>query len=102
MEMNDGLTPTYREEIRAILAKAAHVDRAVLYGSRATGAFGRASDVDLALEGKNLGLPDLLSLRSEFAESSLPYEIDLIIRAEIANPELENRIAKQGKMFYER
>jgi len=102
MGMNDGLTPKYREEIRAILSKAAHVDRALLYGSRATGTFGRASDVDLALEGKDLRLSDLLSLRSEFAESSLPYEVDLVIRAEIVNPELENRIAKQGKVFYER
>jgi len=99
--MNDGLTPKYREEIRAILAKVAHVERAVLYGSRATGTFGRTSDIDLALEGENLGLSDLLSLRSEFAESSLPYEVDLVIRTEIVNPELESRVAKQGKMFYE-
>ena len=99
--MNDGLTSKYREEIRAILAKVAHVERAVLYGSRATGTFGRTSDIDLALEGENLGLPDLLSLRSEFAESSLPYEVDLVIRTEIVNPELESRVAKQGKMFYE-
>jgi len=100
--MNDGLTLKHREEIRAILAQSAHVDRAVLYGSRATGTFGRASDVDLALEGENLGLPDLLSLRSEFSESSLPYDVDIVIRSEIVNPELESRIAKQGKTFYAR
>ena len=50
--MNDGLTPKYREEIRDILTKAANVDCAVLFGSRATETFGRASDIDLALEGQ--------------------------------------------------
>jgi len=100
--MNDGLTPKNREEIRDILARSAHVDHAVLFGSRATGTFGRASDIDLALEGENLAWSDLLSLRSAFAESSLPYEVDLVLRAEIANPELESRIEKYGMMFYEK
>jgi len=100
--MNDGLTPQYREVIRTILAKAAYVDRAVLFGSRATGTFSRTSDIDLALEGEYLCLLDLLSLRSEFAESSLPYEVDLVIRAEIAHPELESRIQKYGQTFYEK
>ena len=100
--MNDGLTPKNREEIRGILAKAAHVDRAVLFGSRALGTFGRASDIDLALEGNNLDLPDLLSLRGEFAESSLPYDVDLVLRANIVNPELEDRIGKYGMTFYEK
>ena len=100
--MNDGLTQKNREEIRAILAKSTRIDRAVLFGSRSTGTFGRASDVDLALEGENLGLPDLLSLSGEFRESSLPYEVDLVIRANISNPALENRIAKYGTTFYEK
>jgi predicted nucleotidyltransferase len=99
--MNDGLTPKNREEIRAILAKSAHVERAVLFGSRATGTFGRASDIDLALEGDDLELTDLLSLHGKFSESSLPYEVDLVIRANIADPELESRIQRHGTMFYE-
>jgi len=100
--MNDGLTPEYREEIHRILAKAARVDRAVLFGSRAIGTFGKASDIDLVLEGPNLDLPDLASLLGEFDESSLPYKVDLMIRAEIVNPELENRIKIHGKTFYEK
>jgi predicted nucleotidyltransferase len=84
------------------LAKVERIDRAVLFGSRAMGTFGKASDIDLALEGKNLDMTDLAHLSGEFAESSLPYEIDLVLRAEIVNPELESRIEKHGIMFYER
>ena len=97
-----GLTQRDCEVIRGILAKVAHVDRAVLFGSRAMGMFGRASDIDLALEGKNLEWEDILSLRSEFEESPLPFDVDLVIRAEIVNPELEKQIKKHGRMFYEK
>jgi predicted nucleotidyltransferase len=100
--MNDGLTPTNREEIRGILSKVARVERAVLFGSRATGTFGRASDIDLALEGKDLEFPDLAKLHGEFAESTLPYEVDLVVRREIIDPELEKRIERHGKTFYEK
>jgi len=100
--MNDGLMPKHHEVIREILGKATHVVRAVLFGSRAMGTFGRASDIDLALEGQNLDLSDLALLHGEFAESSLPYEVDLVIRAAIANPELENNIKKYGKTLYQK
>ena len=100
--MNDGLTPTNREEIRGILSKISRVERAVLFGSRATGTFGKASDIDLALEGQNLEFSDLAKLHGEFAESTLPYEVDLVVRKEITDPELAKRIEKYGKTFYEK
>ena len=100
--MNDGLTPKNQEEIREILCEAVHVDRAVLFGSRAMGTFSRKSDIDLALEGQNLDLSDLASLCGKFVESPLPYEVDLVIRAAIVNPELENRIEKHDKILYKK
>ena len=100
--MNDGLTPQYRKIIRQILAKVARVERAVLFGSRAMGTAGRASDIDLALEGQSLNLSDLALLRGEFVESSLPFEVDLVIRADITHPKLADRIEKEGVTFYEK
>jgi predicted nucleotidyltransferase len=100
--MDDGLTPKHREEVRGILAGVPHVDRAILFGSRAQGTHRRASDIDLALEGTNISLTDTASLYSAFAESSLPYDVDLVIRADIVNPELERRIAQHGIVFYEK
>jgi hypothetical protein len=44
----------------------------------------------------------LALLHGEFVESSLPYEVDLVIRAEIVNPELEDRIKKYGKTLYKK
>lgn len=50
--MTDGLKDAHREAIVAALAANARVERAVLFGSRATGTNNVASDVDIALFGK--------------------------------------------------
>ena len=98
--MNDGLNPKYREIIRQILAKVDRVDRAFLFGSRATGTFRKASDIDLALEGDQLALSDLGFLSGEFAESALPYQVDLILRSGIVNAKLAEHITTQGVLVY--
>ena len=101
-ELNQwGLTEKDCNIINNVLSKNTRITRALLFGSRATGTFGRASDIDLSLEGENLNLADLAFLRGEFAESSLPYEVDIVIRADIANPVLEKHIEQYGIMFYE-
>ena len=95
-----GLTEKDCEIIRNVLSKNIRITRAILYGSRAMGTFRKASDVDLALEGENLEMHDVASVRRELEESSLPFEVDVIIRAEITNTELEKQIEKYGKTLY--
>lgn len=43
---------------------------------------------------------DLVSLNTKFEESEVPFDIDLLIRANITNQNLENQIAKHGTEFY--
>jgi len=94
-ELNQwGLTEKDCEIIKNVLSKNIRITRAILYGSRAMGTFRKASDVDLALEGENLEMHDVASVRRELEESSLPFEVDVIIRAEITNTELEKQIEK--------
>jgi predicted nucleotidyltransferase len=98
--MNDGLTDKDRSGIRAVLAATPAIRRAVLFGSRAMGNFRPASDVDLALEGDDIRLQDLLSLKARISQLNLPIEVDLAIRARIDNPDLENHIKTFGKEWY--
>jgi predicted nucleotidyltransferase len=98
--MNDGLTEKYRTEIRSIFAFCSKIERVWLFGSRAKGNFRRDSDVDFALEGNNLVFSDLVSLNTKFEESDIPFDIDLLIRTDITNQNLENQIAKHGTEFY--
>lgn len=65
--------------IRAILR--AHVpDRTVwAFGSRATGRAKQYSDLDLAINGgKPLGIDLTAQLAEAFAESDLPYKVDIV------------------------
>ena len=100
--MNDGLSPEQREGIRGALASEPKIVRAVLFGSRALGTFKRASDVDLALEGENITLNDLLGLKVKISDLNLPIEVDLVVRAKISNPALEDHIRMHGREWWTR
>ncbi|MDR1140863.1 MAG: hypothetical protein LBL62_04155 [Planctomycetaceae bacterium] len=51
-------------------------------------------------EGNDLVFSDLVSLNTKFEESEVPFDIDLLIRANITNQNLENQIAKHETEFY--
>ena len=54
-EKDTGIKAKVTEEI-AELAKRCGVEKVVLFGSRARGDFGRASDIDLAAEGGDIDM----------------------------------------------
>ncbi len=50
-----------------------------VFGSRATGATKRSSDLDLAIDaGRKLSLSELSALNNAFEDSDLPYTVDLV------------------------
>ncbi len=100
--MTDGLTERDRQGILSVLEAFPKIRRAVLFGSRAIGTFRGASDLDLALEGDDLNLADLVVVRSRIGSLELPFEADLVIRAKITNSDVEKHIQKYGRVFYER
>jgi predicted nucleotidyltransferase len=100
--MTDGLKEQYRAEIRSVFAACPKVSRALLFGSRAKGKFRRDSDIDFALEGDRLVFSDIAFLNSKFEESNVPFDVDILIRANISSPDLEQQIAQQGTEFYKK
>lgn len=95
----DGLTRRDRDLIRAVLARYPEVRRITLFGSRAMGAFGRGSDIDLALEGPDLDSPTLTRIATELEDSDLPYKVDLLLRDDQLEPKLEAHIRRHGQPF---
>ena len=98
--MNDSLPDQAWAGIQSVFSSYPKVRRVVLFGSRAMGNYRKASDVDLALEGDDIALADLLSMLSRIRELNLPVEVDLIIRAKITNPDLERHIEEVGQEIY--
>jgi len=100
--VTDGLTERDRQGILSVLEGFPKIRRAVLFGSRAIGTFRGASDLDLAIEGDDLSLADLVAVRSRVGRLELPFEADLVIRAKITNSDVEKHIQQYGRLFYER
>ena len=85
--------------IRDVLARHEEVSGAVLFGSRAKGTAGPASDIDLAIE----GIDDPLraeSIAGELEELPLPYRFDVQVRTAIKSPALLAHIERVGVRIY--
>ncbi|MDR2677226.1 MAG: nucleotidyltransferase domain-containing protein [Puniceicoccales bacterium] len=85
--MSVDLEKRHREHICAILDQCLSTQRGICvyaYGSRVKGSAHKFSDVDLAIESENpLEGHILAMLRNAFAESDLPYAVDVVDLAHV-------------------
>ena len=100
--MTDGLKERHRKAVIDIIAANARVERAVLFGSRATGSFRPASDVDLALFGDSLSMSDQVNLTAAIDELTIPQRVHLLLYGMIDSTALRNQIETQGVEWYRR
>ena len=100
--MTDGLKDAHREAIIAVIAANDRVERAVLFGSRATGTNTVTSDVDIALFGDRLTLTDQARLAAAVEEISMAQTVDLLLYDSIQDRALREHIRRQGIAWYER
>ena len=80
-------------EIKQILARH-HIEKAILFGSRAKGGYTAGSDVDLAVIGDEKQLSDALN-----EESHLVYYFDVVNLEKIQNQKLKEHIRRVGKVL---
>lgn len=100
-DIETGLKPKVIDAIRRVLVRFSEVETAILYGSRATGKWRRASDIDLTLTGKNLTDSRFCEIDYELDELLLPWKMDLSIMDRIQNPDLVRRIKSEGVLLYD-
>jgi predicted nucleotidyltransferase len=97
-----GLTPAQLDRIKEILAPfAERLDRAVLFGSRATGTHRPSSDIDLALYGP-VEEKDVDRLHTLFIESDLPVRVDVVKYQTINSVALKQQIEQTGVALFEK
>jgi predicted nucleotidyltransferase len=95
-----GLTPRQMETMKSILAPYADViTRVDLFGSRATGAYRPNSDIDLMLRGP-VGEQVVNRLWTLFAESSLPFKVDVKSEALTVYPPLKAHVEAVCKPLF--
>ena len=93
-----GLSKEELSIIKNSFALYPHIEKAVLYGSRATGNHRKGSDIDLVLFGDDLK-DDLFYIYDNLDEQ-LPYFIDISSYDTITNEKLKQHIGKVGKIIY--
>jgi predicted nucleotidyltransferase len=98
-----GLKETTNLQICEVLARYPHIDKAILYGSRAKGNFRNGSDIDLALcGGADLTLEVLYKIMNDLDDLLLPYTIDLSIFEQINDSDIIEHIQRVGVTFYDK
>ncbi len=97
-----GLKEKDIQKINGVFMKYPHIEKAILYGSRAKGSFRNGSDIDLTLLGEGLTLSVLFAIENDLDDLLLPYKIDLSILQKIGNPDLVAHIERVGLEFYQK
>jgi type I restriction enzyme S subunit len=87
--------------IRGVLSQFPAIEKAVLFGSRATGTYSSASDIDLVLYGELLTLSDESRIASKLEDTDLPFRVDLVRYHTITSKALLSHIHHAGKLLYE-
>ena len=101
--MNNGLSNKQMKEIKDILQQYQEVDKAVLFGSRAMGNYKKASDVDIAIMGKNANFSLAAKIKSHIEDDTyLPYFFDIISYNTIQSEELKQHIKIYGKTIWDK
>ncbi len=97
-----GLMASDIKSIVSILKKNEHIKQIILFGSRAKGNFQEGADIDLALQGEELNLNDIIDAYLELDDLLLPYKIDLIIFDRIKEQGLIDHIKRVGITLFKR
>lgn len=97
-----GLTDTQLNQIRRVLAQTPHLERVILFGSRAKGTFKPGSDIDLALTGEAFRFGDRLRLANALDDLNLPVFFDLVVYEPISDPAVREHIDRVGVTLYKR
>ena len=92
-----GIRKVALEEIR-VFARRHRLDKVILFGSRARGDYGRASDIDLAVSGG-----DILNFTLDVKEEvSTLLTFDVVDLGQELRKEFREAIDREGILLYEK
>jgi predicted nucleotidyltransferase len=99
--MNHGLKKRDIENIIKASRELPEIEEVILFGSRAKGTHKKASDVDMAIKGKDISEKTVKRLSARLNEElPLPYFIDIVHYGTIKNQDLIEHIERVGEVIY--
>ena len=100
--MTFGLSQSTIATLHRIFERYAGLEKVIVYGSRAKGTYKTGSDIDLTLVGEALTLDDMMNIKRDLDDSSLPYMVDVSLFHQLDNQSLRDHIQRVGVVFYDR
>jgi predicted nucleotidyltransferase len=89
-----GLTDQELSQLKSALANIKGLEKAVVFGSRATGKHKPNSDVDVALYGDGVGFGAIFDLEDALYDAGFPYELDILLVSIIQDERLKAAIER--------
>ena len=100
--MKYGLSQEQLKEINEVLSSYDAIEQAILFGSRAIDTYKEASDVDIAIKGKNVDWSLAMKVKSHLEETYLPFFFDVVAYNSIKSEKLRQHVDKKGKVVFNR
>ena len=98
-----GLDVDTLRNIRKTIAQFPHIEKVLIYGSRAKGNYKAGSDIDITLVAEDLTLKNsVYPLSTALDKLHLPYTFDISIFDQLENPDFVDHILRVGKTFYQK
>ena len=94
-----GLSEKHQKIIQNIFSAYPQIQKKILFGSRAKGNYKKYSDIDFAIDGKNLSFSLLSDIKDDFTESLLPYFVDIVLLPKLSSQNLKKHIQEYGISF---
>lgn len=88
--------------LRGVFGRFPAVREVRVFGSRATGRAGRASDLDLAVSAPEASASEWAELREGLEDAPLIYELDVVRMEQLTNARLKEKIDREGVAIYVR
>lgn len=99
--MGNGLEERDIKNITDALKELPEIEEVILFGSRAKKTHKKASDVDLAIKGKNISEKTIKRFSSKLNEElPLPYFVDIIHYETIKSNDLLEHIKRVGEVIF--
>ncbi|GFO64469.1 nucleotidyltransferase domain-containing protein [Geomonas paludis] len=95
-----GLARRHYLGLAAVFSKYVHIDKVMIFGSRAKGTEKPYSDIDLAVIAPEMGSAEFSRLLDELDALDLVFKLDVLHFDTLPQPKLRKTIELHGKQFY--
>ncbi|MEZ9902129.1 nucleotidyltransferase family protein [Vibrio breoganii] len=96
-----GLKPHQLALVLDALHDVRGIKKATIFGSRVLGTYQDNSDIDIAIEGEALSIDAVALITDKLEYSSLPFNVDVVIKHKIKSKELLEHIERFGCVVLE-